>query len=321
MNQKTEIQVEGKALQLSNLQKVMYPATGFTKAQVIDYYIRISPLLLPHLKNRPLTMKRFPDGIEGQHFYEKNAPSHTPPWIKTFTVSRRSVKEQIHYIMINDLPTLVWSSNLANLELHTFLAQAPRIGQPTMVVFDLDPGPPADVIDCAQIALWIKELADRLKLQSFVKTSGSKGLQMYIPLNTPADYESTKTFSKTLAETVERQYPGRAVSNMSKEMRVGKVFIDWSQNSESKTTVNVYSLRAKDRPYVSVPVKWEELKRALEKADPASLFMEAGEVLKRVEKVGDLFLPLLKLKQKIDLMCGHVAFMLQIPQCIDSRPV
>jgi bifunctional non-homologous end joining protein LigD len=297
VNKKTQIEVDGKVLQLSNLDKVMYPATGFTKAQVIDYYIRISPVLLPHLKDRPLTMKRFPDGIEGPHFYEKNAPSHTPDWIKTFTV--RSSRKQIRYVMINDLPTLVWSANLANLELHTFLARAPKVSQPTMIVFDLDPGPPADVIDCAQIAFWIQELADSFKLKSFVKTSGSKGLQLYIPLNAPTDYHATKTFSKTIAETVESQYPDKATSNMSKELRVGKVFIDWSQNSESKTTANVYSLRAKERPYVSLPVTWEELKRALEKADPASLYMEADEVLKRIEKVGDLFEPLLELKQKI----------------------
>ena len=277
----------------------MYPATGFTKAQVIDYYIRISPLLLPHLKDRPLTMKRFPDGVDGPYFYEKNAPSHAPEWIQTFTVSRKSVKEKTRYILVNELPTLAWSANMANLELHTFLARAPKVDQPTMIVFDLDPGPPANVLDCAQVALWIKEICDGFKLKSFVKISGSKGLQMYIPLNTPTDYEETKTFSKTIGETIERLNPDRALSNMSKQLRTGKVFVDWSQNSESKTTVNVYSLRAKEKPYVSVPVTWEELKRALENADAASLYMEADQVLKRVEKTGDLFGPLLTLKQKL----------------------
>jgi bifunctional non-homologous end joining protein LigD len=297
VSQKTEIKVEGRTLQLSNLEKVMYPATGFTKSQVIDYYIRISSVLLPHLKNRPLTMKRYPDGIEGNLFYEKNAPVHTPEWVQTSNV--HSSKKIIRFVMVNDLPTLVWSANLANLELHTFLAQAPKIEQPTSVVFDLDPGPPADVVDCAQIAFWIKEIAEALKLKCFVKVSGSKGLQLYVPLNTPTSYEETKTFSKTIAETVGRLHPDRALSNMSKELRVGKVFIDWSQNSVSKTTVNVYSLRAKDRPYVSIPVTWEELKQALQKADPASLYMEAEQVIKRVEKIGDLFEPLLTLKQKI----------------------
>lgn len=301
MAKKKEIlDVQGKRVEVSNLEKVMFPKSGFTKGQVIDYYIRVSAYLLPHLKNRPLTMKRFPNGVEAGHFYEKDAPSHTPAWVKTFAVPRKNSTAVIRYVMINDLPALVWSANLANLEIHTFLAKAPAIQKPNFVVFDLDPGPPADVLTCAQVALWLKEMLDQLKLRSCVKVSGSKGIQIYVPLNTATNYEQTGEFAHSVAQRLEQICPESVVSTMSKSLRKGKVFIDWSQNSDFKTTVCVYSLRAKrEVPYISMPLRWNELMKALQAQDPDSLYFEPEVALERVEAVGDLFDPILKTKQKL----------------------
>ncbi|HSE39489.1 MAG TPA: non-homologous end-joining DNA ligase, partial [Acidobacteriota bacterium] len=299
MSPKTELKIDGRTLQVSNLDKPMFP-DGFTKGQVIDYYIRISPVLLPHLKDRPITMVRFPDGVMGPHFYEKDAPKHTPDWIKRVPVERKGGGKPIHYILINDLPSLVWSANLANLEMHTFLARWPRVDQPTMIVFDLDPGPPATAIECAQVALWLKEIFDSLKLKSFVKFSGSKGIQLYIPLNTPVTYDTTATFSKAIADFLHEAHPEAVVSEMAKKLRGGKVFIDWSQNSETKTTACVYSLRAKqEHPYISVPLTWDELEKLLKKGDPSKFLFEPEEELQRVDRLGDLFEPINTLKQKI----------------------
>jgi len=297
---KNVIEIEGKTLELSNLDKVLFRLPGFTKAQVIDYYIRISPVLLPQLKDRPLTMKRFPDGVDGQHFYEKDAPKYTPEWVETFGVQRKNAPGKIKFIMINNLPTLVWCANLANLEMHCFLAKAPHIQQPTTVVFDLDPGEPADTLTCAQVALWLREVLEKLKLNCCVKVSGSKGIQLYVPLNTEADYELTSAFSHAIALRMQELQPETVVSNMSKSLRKGKVFIDWSQNSDFKTTVCVYSLRAKrEEPYISSPVEFNELETALKKQDMESLFFLPEAALKRVEQMGDLFAPVLKQKQKI----------------------
>jgi len=300
MGKKSALEIGGRTLQVSNLDKVMYPATGFTKADIIDYYIKVSEYILPHLKNRPLTLKRYPDGVMAEHFYEKDAPSHTPDWVKLAVVPRKGREGDIHYVMINDVASLVWAANLASLEMHVFLARAPKIQHPTFIVFDLDPGEPANVLDCARVSLWIRDLLDNLGLQSFVKSSGSKGLQLYIPLNTPATYEKTQPFARAIAELLEKEHPDRVEADMAKALRQGKVFIDWSQNSEFKTTVCVYSLRAKrDRPFVSLPFTWEEVERAC-KNDNASMFlMEPAAALKRLQKVGDLFEPVLRLKQKL----------------------
>lgn len=299
MPTKTEMTIGNLRVPVSNLDKVLYPKAGFTKADVIDYYIRIADDLLPHLKNRPLTLKRYPDGVEGFFFYEKQCPPHRPKWIKTATVPR-SKGGDIHYCVINDLPALVWVANLADLELHTFLHKAPAIERPTAIAFDLDPGAPADIVLCCQVGLWVKALFDGLGLKSFAKTSGSKGLQVYVPLNTPsANYEQTKTFARTVAQTLERQFPDAVVSNMLKSLRKGKVLVDWSQNDEHKTTVCVYSLRAKERPTVSTPVTWDEVETTWKKKKPALLTFESADVLKRVEKLGDLFAPVLQLKQKL----------------------
>jgi bifunctional non-homologous end joining protein LigD len=286
-------------MQVSNLEKVLYPKTGFTKGQVIDYLIKISPVLLPHLKNRPLTLKRYPNGVEQAFFYEKKCPKHRPDWVSTASVWSEGNNANINFCLANDLPSLVWAGNLADLELHTFLSLKPKIHVPTMAVFDLDPGPPATIVQCCQVGLWLKEILDVLKLKCFPKTSGSKGLQIYIPLNTPTTFDLTKTFAKKMAERLERQHPDLVVSKMAKNLRSGKVFVDWSQNDDHKTTVCVYSLRAKETPTVSTPVSWDEVQNCLKKKRASELVFQSDDVLKRVDKWGDLFEPVLKLKQKL----------------------
>ena len=294
------VEVAGHKISLTNLEKVLYPGARFTKAQVIDYYIRVADYLLPHLKDRPVTLKRFPDGVHGEFFYEKNAPSYTPDWIERFPVPSRTRGSDIHYILINDLPTLVWLANAANLEIHPFLHRVPDIQKPTSIVFDLDPGEGSDVLTCGRVALLVHNVLSELKLESFVKVSGSKGLQMYVPLNTDANYTITTPFAESIAELMEQQHPDLIVSRMGKHLRSSKVFIDWSQNNEHKTTVSVYSLRAKsDRPYVSVPVSWAELESALRSKDPRKLYFEAEQALNRFKKLGDLFEPMLSLKQRL----------------------
>ncbi|MGH7847189.1 MAG: non-homologous end-joining DNA ligase [Candidatus Binatia bacterium] len=294
------VKIAGREVELSNLEKLMYPDAGFTKANVIDYYRKVSRYILPHLKNRPITMKRFPNGVKGEFFYEKNAPSFTPSWIRTFRVPHSGGESAIRYILINDLPTLVWSANMANLEIHPFLAKAPHINVPTMVVFDLDPGEGADIVKSCEAALLVKDLLDRLNLESFVKVSGSKGIHLHVPLNTRVTYEMTQGFAHSIAQLLETERPDLIVSKMSKVKRKGKVFVDWSQNSEHKSTVAVYSLRAKkERPHVAMPVRWDELKKAAQKGDASLLFFEPEAALKRVKKMGDLFAPLLKLKQSL----------------------
>ena len=247
MPEQTRLNVDGVEVNVSNLNKVFYPKTGFTKGQVIDYYIRVSRYLLPHLRNRPITLKRYPNGVEGLFFYEKQCPAGRPAWVKTTSVAKSDGGE-VNYCVMNDLPALVWAANLADLELHTFLHKAPAIQRPTAMAFDLDPGPPANILTCCKVALCLKAVFDSLKLKSFPKTSGSKGMQLYVPLNTPVNYDQTKTFAHELAQLLEAQYPDLVVSRMEKVLRKGKVFLDWSQNDDKKTTINVYSLRAKKQP-------------------------------------------------------------------------
>jgi bifunctional non-homologous end joining protein LigD len=299
MSQKAQLVVEGKKLAVSNLNKVLYPKAGFTKGQVIDYYIRIAPVLLPHLKDRPLTMKRYPDGVEGEFFYEKNCPSHRPNWVQTAKVWSEGNQRIMHYCLANDLPTLVWAANLADLELHTSLSRKNNVDRPTMMVFDLDPGPPADIVQCCQVGVWLRDLLARMKLKSWAKTSGSKGLQVYVPLNAPVTYDDTKGLSRSLAQHLEGEHPDLVTSNMSKAVRKGKVFVDWSQNDEHKTTICVYSLRAKEEPTVSTPVAWNEVENCLKKKKSELLKFRSEQVLARVEKVGDLFESVEKVKQKL----------------------
>jgi bifunctional non-homologous end joining protein LigD len=296
--QKGSFNIDGRELHLSNLQKVMYPETGFTKGEIIDYYIQVAPVLLPHLKDKPLTLKRYPNGVDGMFFYEKRAPKYRPSWLKTTLVT--SDEHKIDYCLVNDLSSLVWVANLADIELHPMLGKKQDVDCPTQIVFDLDPGAPANAIDCAQVAVWLKEIFDKLKLTSFIKSSGSKGLQLHVPLNTPTTYEITKAFAKAVAMALTAAHPDCVVYDMKRSLRAGKVLIDWSQNDRSKTTILAYSLRAKPHPFVATPLKWGEVTAALKKGnDPASLFFEAKEVLQRVKKLGDLFADVLTLKQKL----------------------
>ena len=285
--------------QITKPEKQMFPG-NFTKADVLDYYLRIAPLLLPHFKNRPVALKRFPDGVRGRSYWDKDVPSFAPSWVKTAPVWRVSGESQIHYVVVADVKTLAWLANIAALELHPFLHRAADVERPTSIVFDLDPGPPADILSCAEVALLLREPLDALGLQSFLKVSGSKGLQLYVPLNSPITYAQTQPFARAMAESLAESHPALVVAEMARDLRQGKVFIDWSQNATHKTTVGVYSLRAKhDRPYVSLPITWAELERALKTRDAPSLFWDAKEALARVEKVGDLFAPVLAVKQKL----------------------
>ncbi len=286
------MEVEGRRLTLSNLDKVLYPETGFTKGQVISYYQRVAPVLLPHLAGRPLTLKRYPNGVDGKFFYEKNCPSHRPEWVQVAPVWSERNKAEVSYCVAGDLPTLVWVANLASLELHTSLSRSDDIDRPTTMVFDLDPGPPATIVECCRIALRLRDLFDQMGLWSVGKTSGSKGLQVYVPLNTTVSYDGgTKDFALRVAQLLEKRFPDEVVSSMKKELRRGKVLIDWSQNDEHKTTVCVYSLRARPTPTVSTPVTWEEVATTADAGDPGLLVFEADDVLARVAEMGDLFAP------------------------------
>jgi bifunctional non-homologous end joining protein LigD len=295
-----EVEIDGRTLSLSNLDKPMYPEAGFAKGHVIDYYTRIAPVLLGHLRDRPLTLKRYPDGVEGPHFYEKQCPSHAPDWVQTTTVySSRARDGKIRFCMAQDLPTLVWLANLADLELHTSLATAQDYSRPTVLAFDLDPGPPATIVECAEVALELRTVFEHLDLEAFPKTSGSKGMQVYVPLNTPVGYEDTSPFARALAQLLERRRPELVVSDMKKTLRKGKVLVDWSQNAQHKTTVCVYSLRARAEPTVSTPLLWEEVEAVVESRDPDDLVFTSADVLDRVAEHGDCFAGVLELEQRL----------------------
>jgi bifunctional non-homologous end joining protein LigD len=297
---KVEVEVEGRRLILTNLGKVLYPAAHFTKAEVIDYYSRIAPVVLPYLEDRPLTLKRYPNGVDAPFFFEKQAPSHRPPWVKTVPIYSDSNGRDIDYVICNDLPTLVWVANLADLELHTTMAKARTPHQPTMVVFDLDPGAPATLHECCVVALRLRELLGDNGLAAYPKVSGSKGLQVYVPLNAPrVTYDTTTPFAKDVAVRMEKDDPALVVSKQKKELRVGKVLVDWSQNVDSKTTVCVYSLRARERPTVSMPLTWDEVAGCADSGDLRPVTFEAADALARVAEVGDLFAPVLTQKQKL----------------------
>jgi bifunctional non-homologous end joining protein LigD len=288
-----EVEIDGRTLSLSNLDKVLYPAAGFAKGHVIDYYTRVSPVLLPHLRGRPLTLKRYPNGVDAGHFYEKQCPSHAPEWVQTARIG------DINFCLCEDLPTLVWLANLADLELHTSLARVDAYDSPTVIAFDLDPGPPATIVDCAEVALELRMIFEHLRMEAFPKTSGSKGMQVYVPLNTPTAYDVTRPFARGLAELLERRRPDLVVSEMKKSVRGGKVFVDWSQNTSFKTTVNVYSLRAMDRPTASTPLRWEEVEAVTESREPGDLVFTSADVLERVAEHGDLFAGVNELRQTL----------------------
>jgi len=292
-------EVGGRRLSLSNLDKDLYPSYGFTKAHILEYYRRISPFILPHLKGRALTLKRYPDGVEKEFFFEKRCPSHRPPWVKTAEIPQHD-GERMTVCLVNDLNTLTWVGNLASLELHVPLARADSPETPDAVVFDLDPGDQADILDCARVALIIRDLLSPLRLTGYAKTSGRKGLHVYVPLNRKeATFEDTKKFSKAVAEVLQRNYPDLVTAKMAKEQRKKKVFINWSQNDASKTMICVYSLRAREKPFVSFPLAWKELEDSAGRGDPEKLHILHSEALRRAEMEGDLFREVLVKKQKL----------------------
>ena len=291
----TEVQVDGRQVRLSNLEKVMYPETGFTKANVVDYYARVGAVMVPHLADRAITMVRWPDGVEGGSFFEKRCPDHAPEWIR-----RTDFDPDLTQCVIDDLPSLVWAANMASLELHTLQACASKPGVPTAMVFDLDPGPPAGILDCCRVGLELRDVLADLGLESVVKTSGSKGLHLAVPLNTPrVTADGTKELALAVGQLLAKRDREHVTTNMNKAERKGKVFVDWSQNDRHKTTVCVYSLRARPRPTVSAPVTWDEVADAVDAADDEMLTFEAEEVLERVGEVGDLYAPNLEQKQKL----------------------
>jgi bifunctional non-homologous end joining protein LigD len=282
------VEVEGRKLVLSNLDKVLYPQAGFTKAQVIDYYQRIAPVLLPHIRSRPVTIKRYPDGVDGKFFFQKNAPAHHPDWVPTARLpSPGSTKsrETIEYVLGGDLPTLIWAANLAALELHTPMWRYPDVGKPDLLVFDLDPGLPATIVQCCKVALLLRPLLTDMGLEPVAKTSGGKGLQLYAAI-AKLSSDDASALAKELAERLESDEPKLVVSRMTKALRPGKVLIDWSQNNAAKTTVAPYSLRAREQPTVSTPVTWDEVESCNR---PGDLRFTAEDVLARVEADGDLF--------------------------------
>ncbi len=296
-----EVTVGNRRLKVTNLDKVLYPKTRTTKAQVIDYYARVADVILPHLKGRPLTLRRFPEGVgnPGASFFEKNCPKHRPEWVKTTPIYVDRRAGEIDFCLCENHPTLIWMAQLAALELHPSLSKAKRMEQPTVLAFDLDPGPPASLVQCCQVALRVRELFGAFGLEGFPKVSGGKGLQVYFPLNTRVTYEETSPFAKAVAQLLEKQTPKDVVSKMAKVDRRGKVFVDWSQNHQKKTTIAVYSLRARDRPTASIPLHWREVERAAKRGDAENLRFEIPDAVKRIEKEGDLFEPVLKLKQKL----------------------
>lgn len=277
---------------------MLWPATGFAKAEALDYYVRIAETILPHLAGRALTRVRFPDGVESQRFYEKRAPKHTPDWVATATIEMGTAGP-LDFVVCEDRATLVWLSQLAALELHPSLSLAKRPERPTVVAFDLDPGAPATIVHCARVALIVRSLFADLGLESLAKTSGSKGIQVYVPLNTTVTYEQTKSYSKAVAQALERAEPDLVVSRQKKELRKGKVLVDWSQNDYSKTTVAAYSLRCRERPWVSTPLSWDEVEELEAGGDPESVRFEAADVLERVAEHGDLFAAVLELEQDL----------------------
>jgi bifunctional non-homologous end joining protein LigD len=297
-----QVEVEGRELKLTNLDKVLYPEAGFSKGEVVDYYAKVAPAMVPHLAGRAVTLRRFPEGVDDldSAFFEKRCPKHRPKWVKTTSVVAGPRSGRIDFCVCDGLPTLIWMAQLAAIELHPSLSLGRAPTRPTVLAFDLDPGPPADVVDCCRVAIRLRDMFGHFGVRSFAKTSGSKGLQVYVPLNSKkVSYDETKPFAKAIAQLLEKQTPDRVVSKMKKVEREGKVFVDWSQNHRSKTTIAVYSLRARVRPTASTPVTWDEVEAVADSGDGSALVFEAGAVLERVERHGDLFAPVLELQQDL----------------------
>lgn len=296
------VEVDGRELKLTNLDKVLYPKAGFTKGEVVDYYAKVADAMVPHLKGRAVTLRRFPEGVEDldSAFFEKRCPKHRPKWVKTTNVRAGPNAGNIDFCVCDGRPTLIWMAQLAAIELHPSLSLGRAPTRPTVLAFDLDPGPPANVVDCCRVALRLRDMFGHFGVQSFPKTSGSKGMQVYIPLNSKAvNYDKTKPFAKAIAQLLEKQTPDLVVSKMKKVERGGRVFVDWSQNHRSKTTIAVYSLRARERPTASTPLTWDEVENAAANEDADSLVFDASAVLDRIERHGDLFAPVLELEQEL----------------------
>jgi len=297
-----QVEIEGRELKLTNLDKVLYPKSGFTKGEMIDYYAKVAPAMIPHLSGRAVTLRRFPEGVEDLDaaFFEKRCPKHRPKWVKTANVEAGPHAGKIEFCVCDSLPTLVWMAQLATVEFHPSLSRPRAPKRPTVLAFDLDPGPPADIVDCCRVALRLRDLFGHFGVQSFPKTSGSKGMQVYIPLNSKkVNYEITKPFAKAIAQLLEKQTPDEVISTMKKVDREGKIFVDWSQNHQRKTTVAVYSLRAREYQTASTPVTWDEVAAVADSGDKGKLTFEADAVIERVEKHGDLFAPVLELEQEL----------------------
>jgi bifunctional non-homologous end joining protein LigD len=296
---KSRLLVGERELTVSNLTKVLYPVVGFTKGDLIDAYADLAEVLLPHLRGRAVTLKRYPDGVDGKFFYEKRSPKHRPDWVATARIWSSTHNAEIDYTLLEDLPSLVWSANLANIELHISLARVEDPDHPCSLVFDLDPGAPADVIDCARIALRLRAFFTQIGLDSYPKTSGSKGLHLHVPLNGTATFAGSRPFAKAVAETFEARFPDEVVSTQTKARREGRVLIDWSQNDSSKTTAAVYSIRAKERPTASTPLEWEEVEAAAEGGEAAALVFTVEDLRARIAAKGDLYAALLSQKQEL----------------------
>ncbi len=296
------VEVDGRRLSIRNLDRVVFPRAGTRKDQLLDYYVRIAEVMLPHLRDRLLHLHRYPEGVEGPRFWQKECPAHRPEWVETIPVWSRDKGADINYCAIDGLPALLWAVNIGSIELHTSLHTREDLHRPTTLAFDLDPGEGVDVLGCGEVALRLRDALAAIDSRAWVKTSGSKGLQVYAPLHSGSTYAQTKPLAKAIAESLEERWPDRVVSRMAKALRRGKVLIDWSQNTEHKSMVCAYSVRAKARPTVSTPVRWEEVRAAVAAADPALLVFEIGDVLGRVERHGDLFADVLTTRQVL----GHL---------------
>jgi bifunctional non-homologous end joining protein LigD len=297
-----QVEVDGRELKLTNLDKVLYPKAGFTKGEMVDYYAKVAETIVPHLSGRAVTLRRFPEGVDDldSAFFEKRCPKHRPKWVKTTTVRAGPRAGDIDFCVCDGRPTLVWMAQLAAIELHPSLSMGRAPTRPTVLAFDLDPGEGSDIVDCCRVAIRLRDLFEHFDVSCFPKTSGSKGMQVYVPLNSrKASYDETKPFAKAIAQLLEKQTPDKVVSKMKKVERTGKVMVDWSQNHRSKTTIAVYSLRARDRPTVSTPITWDEVENAADSGDGSDLVFEAADTLARIEEHGDLFAPVLELEQEL----------------------
>ena len=290
-----ELEVDGRRLTIRNLDRVVFPRAGITKGRLLDYYVRVADAMLPHLRDRLLHMHRYPEGVEGPRFWQKGCPEHRPEWLPTAPVWSRDKQANIDYCVANELAAVLWAVNIGSIELHTSLHLAQHLHRPTVLAFDLDPGPGAGLRECCEVALRLRDVLRGAGLESFPKTSGSKGLQVYVPSNAEdVTYAVTKPLSRRIAELLESDDPGTVVSKMAKNLRAGKVLVDWSQNTEHKSMVCAYSVRAKERPTVSTPVTWDEVA-----GDPQLLAFEIDAVLERVNEHGDLFAPVLTMQQRL----------------------